>query len=108
MRYNGPTTNRERQFGELERLVSKTDTKGRITYANRAFVDISGFTHDELIGKAHNIVRHPDMPEEAFADLWRTLKAGRPWRALVKNRSKNGDHYWVDANVSPIHENGTI
>jgi aerotaxis receptor len=108
VRNNGPVTNVERHFNEGDRIISKTDLKGRITYINRAFIDISGFTPEELIGKAHNIVRHPDMPEEAFADLWATLKAGKPWRAMVKNRCKNGDHYWVDANVSPITENGVV
>jgi aerotaxis receptor len=108
MRNNGPVTNIERRFGERERIVSKTDTKGRITYVNHTFEDISGFTKDELMGKAHNIVRHPDMPPEAFEDLWTTLKAGKTWRGLVKNRCKNGDHYWVDANVNPVTENGEI
>ncbi|MGE3479782.1 MAG: methyl-accepting chemotaxis protein [Gammaproteobacteria bacterium] len=108
MRNNGPVTNVERHFGEHERIVSKTDTKGRITYVNRTFEDISGFCKEELIGKAHNIVRHPDMPPEAFDDLWNTLKAGKPWRGLVKNRCKNGDHYWVEANVNPISENGEV
>jgi aerotaxis receptor len=101
-------TNVERYFNEGDRIISKTDLKGRITYVNRAFIDISGFTVDELMGKAHNIVRHPDMPEAAYADLWNTIKAGRPWRALVKNRCKNGDHYWVEANVSPILEGGVV
>jgi aerotaxis receptor len=108
VRNNGPVTNIEVHFNEGDRIISKTDLKGRITYVNRAFIDISGFTPEELIGKAHNVVRHPDMPEAAFADLWETIKAGRPWRALVKNRCKNGDHYWVDANVSPIMEGGAV
>jgi aerotaxis receptor len=101
-------TNVERHYGEHERIVSKTDTKGRLTYVNPTFIDISGFTEQELIGKAHNIVRHPDMPAEAFADLWHTLKAGRSWRGMVKNRCKNGDHYWVEANVNPVSSNGEI
>ena len=108
MRNNGPVTQLERHFGENERIISKTDLKGRIVYANRTFIDISGFTREELIGKAHNVLRHPDMPPAAFEDLWRTLKAGRPWRGMVKNRCKNGDHYWVDANVSPVYEKGTV
>ncbi|MCC6302170.1 MAG: PAS domain S-box protein [Gammaproteobacteria bacterium] len=108
MRNNGPVTDVELYFGEHERIVSKTDTKGRITYINKTFEEISGFTKEELIGKAHNIVRHPDMPPEAYEDLWNTLKAGRSWRGLVKNRCKNGDHYWVEANVNPITENGDI
>jgi methyl-accepting chemotaxis protein len=86
-------------------IVSKTDLKGQITYINRDFLDISGFTEAELMGQPHNIVRHPDMPEAAFADLWRTLKAGRPWIGLVKNRCKNGDYYWVEAHATPLYEN---
>jgi len=87
-------------------LVSKTDTKGITTYANDAFVAISGYSREELIGRSHNIVRHPDMPPAAFKWLWDTLHEGRPWRGVVKNRSKNGDHYWVRASVAPIIENG--
>ncbi|WP_047249104.1 methyl-accepting chemotaxis protein [Chromobacterium subtsugae] len=87
-------------------IVTKTDLKGQITYANRAFIDISGFSEEELIGQSHNVVRHPDMPEEAFADLWATIKSGRPWKGLVKNRSKQGHFYWVEAYVTPICENG--
>ena len=82
------------------------DTKGRITYVNPTFIEVSGFSDEELIGKAHNIVRHPDMPPAAFADLWQTLQAGEPWTGLVKNRRKNGDFYWVVANVVPIKEEG--
>ena len=89
-------------------IVSKTDTKGIITYANDAFVAISGYVREELIGKSHNIVRHPDMPPQAFKWLWDTLKEERPWRGVVKNRCKNGDHYWVRATVAPIVENGKI
>jgi methyl-accepting chemotaxis protein len=82
--------------------------KGRITFINRDFVEISGFTEEELIGQSHNIVRHPDMPPEAFQDLWSTVKSGKPWIGIVKNRCKNGDHYWVEAVVSPVKENGTV
>ena len=89
-------------------LISKTDTKGIITYANDAFVEISGYSREELVGKNHNIVRHPDMPPQAFEWLWDTLKAARPWRGMVKNRCKSGDHYWVNATVAPIVENGVI
>lgn len=108
MRNNGPVTNVERHINDGDRIISKTDLKGRIVYANRAFIDISGFTIEELMGKAHNIVRHPDMPEAAYTDLWKTIKAGKPWRGMVKNRCKNGDHYWVEANVSPVVEGGVI
>jgi PAS domain S-box-containing protein len=89
-------------------LISKTDTKGVLTYANDAFVEISGYSREELIGKSHNLVRHPDMPPEVFKWLWDTLKSGRPWRGLVKNLCKNGDHYWVNATVAPIIENKAI
>ena len=89
-------------------LVSKTDTKGIITYANDAFVEISGYSREELIGKSHNIVRHPDMPPQAFKWLWDTLKSERPWRGMVKNLCKSGDHYWVRATVAPIIESGSI
>lgn len=89
-------------------IVSKTTAKGVITYVNREFIEISGFTEVELIGQAHNLVRHPDMPAEAFADLWETLQSGRPWTGMVKNRCKNGDYYWVVANVTPLREAGRI
>ncbi|HEU4620676.1 MAG TPA: methyl-accepting chemotaxis protein [Burkholderiaceae bacterium] len=103
---NLPVTGREYDYDANEMLVSATDLKGRLTYCNPAFIAVSGFTKDELIGKAHNIVRHPDMPPEAFKDLWDTIQAGLPWTALVKNRRKNGDHYWVKANATPMVENG--
>jgi len=99
---------KERPFPAGVVLVSKTDTKGIITYANDAFVEISGYSREELLGKSHNIVRHPDMPPQAFKWLWDTIKLDRPWRGQVKNRCKNGDHYWVRATVAPIVENGTI
>jgi aerotaxis receptor len=87
-------------------LVSTTDLQSRITYCNPAFVAVSGFDRDELLGQPHNLVRHPDMPAEAFRDMWTTLASGSPWSALVKNRRKNGDHYWVVANATPMVENG--
>ncbi|MBD3814199.1 MAG: PAS domain-containing protein, partial [Betaproteobacteria bacterium] len=108
MRSNLPVTNTEYVLKDHEAPTSKTDTHGRITFVNRDFVNISGFSEDELIGAPHNIVRHPDMPVEAFADLWSTLRSGKAWTGLVKNRCKNGDHYWVEANVAPIVENGTV
>ncbi|CCG09277.1 PAS domain-containing protein [Pararhodospirillum photometricum] len=101
MRDNGPVTNKEIALADDAIIVSGTDVQGRISFANQEFIHISGFTEDELIGSPHNILRHPDMPPEAFADLWRTVKAGRPWEGIVKNRCKNGDHYWVRANVTP-------
>jgi methyl-accepting chemotaxis protein len=108
MKTNLPVTNNEIPFPEGTTLVSKTDMKGVITYVNREFLQISGFTEKELIGSSHNIVRHPDMPPAAFEDLWKTLKAGRPWTNLVKNRAKSGDFYWVVANVTPIREGGHV
>lgn len=89
-------------------IVTKTDLSGVITYANPDFIRISGFAEEELIGQNHNIVRHPDMPTQAFADMWATLKKGRPWNGLVKNRCKNGDFYWVNAHVAPIDEQAKV
>ena len=108
MKNNQPTTQREVPFPPNCYLVSKTDLKGAITHANDAFVEISGFTRAELIGSNHNMVRHPDMPMAAFADLWQTVKSGLPWRGAVKNRCKNGDYYWVEAFVVPLKKNGEI
>ncbi len=108
MRINQPVTNREVELTDKHLIVSKTDLKGRITYVNQDFLDVSGFPESELIGEPHNLVRHPDMPSEAFKDLWETLKAGRPWTGYVKNRCKNGDYYWVLANATPLWENGQV
>ncbi|MDD2740827.1 MAG: methyl-accepting chemotaxis protein [Rhodocyclaceae bacterium] len=108
MRNNQPVTNVEIQLEEHSLIVSKTDLKGQITYINKDFLDISGFTEAELIGQPHNIVRHPDMPVEAYVDMWKDLKDGRPWTGIVKNRCKNGEFYWVLATATPIRENGQI
>ena len=108
MRSNTPVTNVEYELRENSTIVSKTDLKGIITYANPDFVEASGFTEKELLGQPHNILRHPDMPQEVFADLWNTLKQGKPWTSLLKNRRKNGDYYWVVANIAPIYENGSL
>ena len=108
MKMNTPITDNEVSYSSDSVIVSTTDLKGAITYANDDFVKICGFSHDELIGKNHNIVRHPDVPPAAFADLWNTLEEGKPWMGIVKNRCKNGDYYWVDAYVTPIFENKTI
>ncbi|MGD0958196.1 MAG: methyl-accepting chemotaxis protein [Methylomonas sp.] len=102
MRNNQPVTQTEALFAEQEVIISKTDLQGNITEVNDVFVRVSGYSKDELIGQPHNMVRHPDMPAEAFADFWRSLQAGRPWSGLVKNRCKNGDYYWVLANATPI------
>ncbi|MBT9589365.1 MAG: PAS domain-containing protein, partial [Thiobacillus sp.] len=108
MRSNMPVTNVEYVLKDTDTIVSKTDLHGNIAYINQDFVDISGFSEAELIGGPQNIVRHPDMPVEAFADFWDTLKAGKAWTGLVKNRCKNGDHYWVMDNAAPIIENHTV
>ncbi|MFI3156980.1 MAG: methyl-accepting chemotaxis protein [Methylococcaceae bacterium] len=108
MKINMPVTNQEILMKKGQILVSRTDLKGIMTYANDEFVALSGYSRDELIGKNHNIIRHPDMPPAAFEDLWLTLKALRPWQGMVKNRAKSGDYYWVDANVLPVFKNGKV
>ena len=108
MKINMPVTDTEVQMKPGDILVTRTNLKGIITYANQAFIDISGFSKEELVGKNHNVVRHPDMPAAAFEDLWMCCKAGRPWTAPVKNRTKNGDYYWVEANVTPVYINGRV
>jgi aerotaxis receptor len=108
MRINEPVTGRERTYSDDVQLISTTNLKGVITYANQHFAEVAGFTRDELIGQPHNLVRHPDMPEAAFADLWTHLKANKPWMGLVKNRCRNGDHYWVNAYVMPMFKDGEI
>ena len=106
MRTNLPVTATERHIREGASIVSKTDLQGNITYVNPYFIEVSGYTEQELLGAPQNIIRHPDMPVEAFADMWATLKAGVPWTGMVKNRCKNGDFYWILANVTPVRENG--
>ena len=108
MRDNGPVTGREVAFPDGVVLVSRTDESGRIIFANQAFIDISGYSREELTGAPHSLVRHPDMPPAAFADLWKTVKDGNPWQGVVKNRCKNGDHYWVFANVTPEYDGDRI
>ncbi len=107
MKINLPVTGKEKAFTKGT-IVTKTNLKGIITYANDAFVDMSGFQRDELLDKNHNLVRHSDMPPAAFSWLWDTIKEGKPWRGIVKNRCKNGDHYWVNAFIVPVRENGKI
>ena len=108
MRNNQPITQRERSFPTEQRLISTTDSKGIITYCNEAFVEISGYSREELIRSPHNLVRHPDVPPAVFGHMWSTLKQGRPWMGIVKNRCKSGDHYWVNAYVTPIFEGSQI
>ncbi len=108
MRNNQPVTQRERTFPAQQRLISTTDAKGMITYCNDAFVEISGFSREELIRAPHNTVRHPDVPQAVFEHMWATLRQGQPWMGIVKNRCKNGDFYWVNAYVTPIFENNQV
>ena len=108
MRLNQPVSGHEYPFPPGASLVSTTDTKGRITYCNPAFIEISGYAREELLGQPHNLIRHPDVPAEAFRDMWDTIAGGQPWSAPVVNRRKNGDHYWVMANVTPLLEDGQV
>ena len=102
MRVNLPVTQHEFDFPEESMLVSSTDTKGIIVHCNPAFIEASGYSHDELVGQPHNLIRHPDMPPQAFKDMWSTVGRGHTWTGLVKNRRKDGGFYWVRANVTPI------
>jgi len=106
MRKNLPVSQNEYPFPKGHTLVSTTDTKGRILYCNPMFIEVSGFSKEDLLGQPHNLIRHPEMPEEAFRDMWQTIASGKPWSAPVKNRRKNGDYYWVMANATPLMENG--
>ena len=106
MRINLPVTDTEVVLSDKYSIVSTTDLQGNITYANPYFIEISGYSSQELMGAPQNILRHPDMPVEAFADLWATVKSGRPWTGMVKNRTQNGQFYWVLANVTPVYDNG--
>jgi len=108
MRNNGPVTQVDHPLSSDDVLISKTDSRSYITYANPSFVEISGFNYEELVGSPHNIVRHPDMPEAVFEDMWKTLGSSKSWSGLVKNRRKNGDHYWVRANAVPLSEGGRV
>ncbi len=108
MKKNLPVTQKEQIYDKSKRLISSTDLKGQITHANGDFEEISGFKQEELLGTSHNVVRHPDMPPAAFTLLWDKIKSGQSWKGLVKNRCKSGDHYWVDAFVVPVKENGSI
>ena len=109
MRDNGTVTGRNREVPADTYLTSRTDPKGVITYVNQAFVAISGFTREQLLGQPHNMVRHPDMPPAAYADMWATLESGKGWVGVVKNRCANSDHYWVRASMSPeLAADGTI
>ena len=102
MRVNLPISTQEYAFPKGQTLVSTTDLKGRILYCNPMFIEVSGYEKQELLGQPHNMIRHPDMPEEAFRDMWETIASGNPWSAPVKNRRKDGTFYWVMANVTPL------
>ena len=108
MKINLPVTSFAYELAQEQTLVSVTDIKGRITYCNAAFVSASGYQASELLGQPHNIVRHPDMPEEAFRDMWDSIQQKLPWTGLVKNRRKNGDYYWVRANATPMLDGNQI
>lgn len=102
MRDNGSITSKEVRLAPGDELVSSTNPGGKIQFANDTFCNIAGFTHEELLDQPHNLVRHPDMPQAVFTLLWECLKKGKPWMGIVKNRCKNGDHYWVDAYITPL------
>ena len=106
MKMNLPVSNHEYVLADDDVIVTHTDLSSRITYASDAFVRSSGYSRQETIGQPQNMVRHPDMPEAAFADLWQTIQAGKPWTGLVKNSGKNRDFYWVRANVTPFVKGG--
>ncbi|MES1950450.1 methyl-accepting chemotaxis sensory transducer with Pas/Pac sensor [Salinisphaera sp. S4-8] len=106
MRHNAPVTSNEYVIGEQQYLISQTDLDSHIVFANPAFIEASGFEWDELVGEPHNLIRHPDIPPEAFANFWETIRAGKTWTGIVKNRRKNGDFYWVHATVMPIIQQG--
>ncbi|MBX9633459.1 MAG: PAS domain-containing protein [Magnetospirillum sp.] len=99
-------TGRERTFSSDQIIVSKTDTRGRIIYANEVFLSMAGYTEEEILYQPHSIIRHPDMPRCVFKLLWDTIETGKEIFAYVKNRSKNGDHYWVLAHVTPTFDKG--
>ncbi|WP_144393874.1 methyl-accepting chemotaxis protein [Pleionea sediminis] len=108
MKKNLPVTDRENDYSSDLKIVSTTDLKGAITHVNEDFCTIAGFSKEELLNKNHNIIRHPDMPPAAFQNLWDTVKLGKPWMGIVKNRCKNGDYYWVNAYVTPLYEDGHV
>ena len=108
MQYNESEFLIETVVPEDELIISRTDLKGLITYANDTFCEISGYEEDELMGQSHNLVRHPDMPKEAFADLWNTLEEKKQWIGIVKNLRKDKGFYWVKAIVSGVYKKGEL
>ncbi|MDV6234055.1 PAS domain-containing methyl-accepting chemotaxis protein [Leptospira ellisii] len=108
MRKNLPVTNRELPIPVNAVLISRTDTKGRISYVSQDFADISGFSEKEMLGEPHNLIRHPDVPQYVYKEMWDTIQGGNPWNGVVKNRAKSGDHYWVDATITPVMNDGVV
>ncbi|MDR9468965.1 PAS domain-containing protein [Marinospirillum sp.] len=106
MRNNQPVKDTEYPLSERSVIISHTDAQGKITYVNDDFIHFAGFSEQELLGQPHNIIRHPDMPAEVFRDAWATLKQGRAWQGIIKNRCKDGGHYWVKANMNPDGQGG--
>lgn len=101
-------TGKEVFFDRDDLIVSKTDTAGRVTYANHTFLDVAGYDEDDVIGKQHNLIRHPNMPRAVFGLLWDTIAKGKEIFAYVVNSAKNGDYYWVIAHVTPSVKNGKV
>ena len=108
MRNNALTTSREVVIESGEELVSATDSSSYVTFCNDTFCRVSGFSREEMISQPHNIIRHPDMPKAVFAELWNSLKQGQPWMGIVKNRTKSGGFYWVDAYITPLRHKGKV
>ncbi|UOG30576.1 methyl-accepting chemotaxis protein [Leptospira noguchii] len=108
MRKNLPITNQEIKVPINSVLISRTDTKGKMSYVSQDFANISGFSEEEMLGEPHNLIRHPDVPSEIFQEMWETIKNGNPWSGIIKNRAKSGDYYWVDATVTPVMSEGVI
>ncbi|EQA73721.1 PAS domain S-box protein [Leptospira noguchii serovar Panama str. CZ214] len=108
MRKNLPITNQEITVPINSVLISRTDTKGKISYVSQDFANISGFSEEEMLGEPHNLIRHPDVPSEIFQEMWETIKNGNPWSGIIKNRAKSGDYYWVDATVTSVMNEGVI
>jgi len=108
MEYNNAEFLYETEVPEEQLIVSRTDLEGTIIYANETFLRISGYTHDELVGQKHNIIRHPDMPDSIFADLWNTLKEHEQWTGKIKNLRKDKGFYWVHATISGVYHDGTL
>ena len=102
MKKNLPVTDIENEILDTDFLISQTDLKGKIAYVSPDFCRISEFTSDEMVGKPHNIIRHPDIPPAMYQDMWKTIQSGKPWNGVIKNRAKSGNYYWVEALMMPI------